>query len=208
MASKVQAKKRHAGSHALKCLRQCLTRVWRARLYQLWQTHLTFIRFKALQKERREVCHPFQAGINRNLPFGTAPFSLDRWTLLMPQGVCRMDVHWSQCAPSVGNTVQGLCVCVYMCVFSFMVCYQAILWQSWCTWLYFCIKCNRSAIAQQQKEQSWAVSPWPLDQIHCCITGAKKQKNFGWRAKTPQTNKWSSFFCPLYLPLFLSLLQR
>ena len=58
---------------------------------------------------------------------GTASFLLDRWTQLMPQGVCRMDVHWSQCALSVGNTARGVCV------FTFMVCYQAGLGQHWDT---------------------------------------------------------------------------
>ncbi len=180
---------------------ECRTRVWRARLYQLWQTHLTFIRFKALSiKKRRAWCAwSLQAGISRNLPFGTAPFLLDRWTLLMPQGVCRMDVHWSQCALSVGNTAQYVCVCVCVCVFTFMVCYRARLGQHW------------DRVDVRDRVSAWNVTELPsassrtsrsemCPQIHCCIMGQKALDRV-------VVGEGARFLSPLYLSLFFLLIR-
>lgn len=101
----------------------------------------------------------------------------------MLQGVRRMDVHWSQCALSVGNTEHNvsvsvffMCVCVLVCVHIYSLLLGrtlAALRQSWSTWLCLDVKCYWITISQQQNEQSWNVSLWLWDQMHCCTMGQK-----------------------------------
>lgn len=176
---------------------ECLTRVWRARLYQLWRTRLTFIRFKVVSITKEPQCvWSLQAGISRILPFGSAPFSLDRWTLIMPQGVCRMDAHWSQCALRV-------CVCVH--IYGLLPGRtRAAPRQSWGTWLCAGVKCYWAAVSQRQNELSWNVSPWPWGQIHCCIMGQKTLEE----GKQTDGKKGRFFVISVSLSFFFSFSQK
>lgn len=101
-----------------------------------------------------------------------------------------------------------VCVCVYVCV----LIYGLLPGNTETELMYVTIflykmlqKCHCPA-AERAEQSCVTLGLRPNSLLH---HGSKKTKKLWMEGKkTPQTNKWSSFFCPLYLPLFLSLLQR
>lgn len=124
----------------------------------------------------------------------TAPFLLDMNTANAPRCLQNGCALISMCSFSWQYSAR--CVCM----FTFMVCYRAELRQHyWCTWLCFGVKCYWTAISRQQNEQSWYVSLWLWDQIHCCIIGQKTLDG----GNKPKGRK-ADIFCPLSLSVSLS----
>lgn len=107
--------------------------------------------FKALGGGKAWHVWSLQTGFSRNLPFNTASFSLDRLTLLMPHGVCRMNVQWSvSSACRLYSTSMSVCY-----AFIFLT---ELQWHGGDGWDFVLGgKCDRNTTGYRQNKQTWNV---------------------------------------------------